>query len=93
MRLFRSITWVALPRSAMTSVSLPTARNLPSLMATAAAVGFSRSTVWMRPLCRIRSAVMEPPWVSDCVEPAAPAKGMADQSAPAAPSTELAARK
>ena len=49
-----------LSEDAMTALSLVyPAQNL----LTAVAVGFSRSTVCSLPLNRIRSAVMEPPWM------------------------------
>src|SRR5690606_9031324 len=62
----------------MASASLPTATNFPSLIATALARGFSRSTVCRSPLKKIMSAVMLPPVMVDGVEPAAAAKGSVD---------------
>src|SRR3990167_6862175 len=90
------MTRVALPRRAMASASLPTATKRPSLIATAVALGFSRSTVCKRPLNRIRSALMALPlefmeWLGD--RPAAAVNGKADHRAPVAPTTELLARK
>src|SRR5262245_18673236 len=55
-----SITLVLSPRCASTSWSPPTATNLPSLIATASAVGRRRSSVVTRPLRRIKSAFSAP---------------------------------
>src|SRR5207245_3650251 len=54
-RLSISITRVAAPARGMTSASVPTRRNLPSRIATAVALGFERSRVVTRPLCKMRS--------------------------------------
>src|SRR5215472_13222185 len=54
---FRSMSLVSDARKAMISRSLPTAENTPPLMASAVAVGCVGSSVAMRPLKRIVSAM------------------------------------
>src|SRR5579862_4710319 len=56
-RLLRLMTWVSSPRRAITSRSVPVARNLPSRMATASTIDRCSSCVAILPLYAMRSAV------------------------------------